>query len=409
MPRLKRDDALIVTRTGRLYTRPQFCILPNMIPQVTLAQIAEAAGVSSMTVSRALRNQPRLAKETRDNILRIAKELEYRPNPLVSTLMQYRRQRNQTQQGLVLAFLTCFPERGGWRKIKHHAELFEGAAEAARQRGYRLEEFWLREPGMTGRRMSEILYSRNIPGLLVPPLPYAFGHLRLEWERFSAVAVGYTLARPVLHRAVTDKFRGMRMAVHHLWKRGYRKIGLALRESMDNRVANQWVGAFLVERQHRPMGEFPMLVLPDHSWQQKALAEWFDTARPEVIVTHHEEVPEWLRAAGHSVPEEVGICHLNCPDEQFAGMNQHSQALGRAAIDLVVTLLQCNERGVPPAPQSILVDGVFQEGPTLMPHCPQIRLRKASLDRMRPSHAAEMSSLFALGSEKGGVEDIRGR
>jgi LacI family transcriptional regulator len=339
-----------------------------MIPQVTLAQIAEAAGVSTMTVSRALRNQPRLAKETREHILRIAKELDYRPNPFVSTLMRYRRQRSQSERGLVLAFLTCFPERGGWRKIKHHAELFAGAAEAARQRGFRLEEFWLREPGMTGRRMSEILYCRNIPGVLVLPLPYAFGHLRLEWEKFSAVTVGYTLARPVLHRAVTDKFRGMRMAVHHLWKRGYRRIGLALKESMDKRVANQWLGAFLVEQQHRATGHFPMLVLPDHNWHQKALIKWFEQSRPQVIITHHEEVLEWLRSGGHSVPEEVGVFHLNCPDEKFAGMNQHSAAVGRAAIDLLVTLLQCNERGIPTIPQSVLVEGVFQEGPTLIPH-----------------------------------------
>jgi LacI family transcriptional regulator len=354
---------------------------PGMIPQVTLAQIAEAAGVSSMTVSRALRNQPRLAKETRDNILRIARELDYRPNPLVSTLMQYRRQRSQTQRGLVLAFLTCFPEPGGWKKIKHHAELFDGAAKAARQRGFHLEEFWLREPGMSGRRMSQILYSRNIPGMLVPPLPYAFGHLRLEWEKFSAVAVGYTLARPILHRAVTNKFQGMRMAVHHLWKRGYRKIGLALKASMDQRVANQWVGAFLVEQQHRTVGQFPMLVLPDQSWEPKALVKWFEAARPEVIITHHEEVPQWLRENGHSVPEEVGVCHLNCPDEHFAGMNQHSEALGRAAIDLLVTLLQCNERGVPPVPQSVLVDGVFQEGSTLMHSCARHAISSEGLVR----------------------------
>lgn len=59
--------------------------------QVTLKQIALEAGVSVMTVSRALRNQPSSASATRQRIQQIAERLGYRPNPLVSALMSYRR------------------------------------------------------------------------------------------------------------------------------------------------------------------------------------------------------------------------------------------------------------------------------------------------------------------------------
>ena len=42
----------------------------------TLAEIAKVAGVSRMTASRALNNQPGVSAETREDILRIADEMQ---------------------------------------------------------------------------------------------------------------------------------------------------------------------------------------------------------------------------------------------------------------------------------------------------------------------------------------------
>lgn len=51
--------------------------MENRPPSV--ARIAEKCGVSPMTVSRALRDDPRVAKATRENVLRMAEQLGYRP------------------------------------------------------------------------------------------------------------------------------------------------------------------------------------------------------------------------------------------------------------------------------------------------------------------------------------------
>ena len=48
---------------------------------VTMKEIARRAGVSRPTVSRVLNDKPSLvAQETREKILRIARELNYQPN-----------------------------------------------------------------------------------------------------------------------------------------------------------------------------------------------------------------------------------------------------------------------------------------------------------------------------------------
>jgi LacI family transcriptional regulator len=54
---------------------------------VRMKDIAEALGVSIVTVSKALRNHPDIAIETRDRILARVKELNYRPNLMARSLV----------------------------------------------------------------------------------------------------------------------------------------------------------------------------------------------------------------------------------------------------------------------------------------------------------------------------------
>lgn len=340
----------------------------KLLKPVTLREVARQAGVSVMTASRALRNQANVSPATRDAVLKAAQDLGYRPNPLVSALMSYRRASRVFRDTLTIAFITSFSSRQTWKNSKINADFFEGASAACDRHGYKLEEFWLREPNMTGRRLSQILYHRNINGILVAPLPVALGHMRLEWDLFSAVALGYSLAFPRLHRAVNHQFRSIRIALRRLRKRGYQRIGLALRASIDERVEHHYIGGYLVdqnraEREHR----IPLHVVPDRDWTQKAFEKWYLKNKPEVIVTHHEEVLQWLSGMGVDVPNEAGVAHLNLPDRSgnFAGIYQNGPAVGVAAVDFLVAMLQRNERGIPALAHSILVEGTWLEGQTL--------------------------------------------
>lgn len=60
--------------------------VPHFPRTITIADVATAAGVSSMTVSKVLRGTGRIASETRDRVSRIADELGYVPNRLAGSL-----------------------------------------------------------------------------------------------------------------------------------------------------------------------------------------------------------------------------------------------------------------------------------------------------------------------------------
>src|ERR1700748_1389319 len=116
-------------------------------PSVHMEDIAFAAGVSRSTVSRALRNDPRLKSETCARVQKMAAELGYRPNPFVATLMADLQRKRRPSTSSTLAVVTPHPSREGWRRQNpSFVDYFEGAKERAASQGYALETFWLREP-----------------------------------------------------------------------------------------------------------------------------------------------------------------------------------------------------------------------------------------------------------------------
>src|SRR4051812_39557100 len=127
-----------------------------MSTNVTLQDVADRAGVHRSTVARALRDSPRISEPVRRRVQTLARQLGYRINPLVSALMQSRRT-GRTQKHLTIAYVTNCTTRNGWRPEHYdRPDFFPGAAQRARDFGYKIEAFWLAEPGMSSYRFCEI-------------------------------------------------------------------------------------------------------------------------------------------------------------------------------------------------------------------------------------------------------------
>jgi LacI family transcriptional regulator len=335
---------------------------------VRLQEIADKAGVCRATVSLALRNHPSLPLSTRQRIRQLADKLGYRPNPLVSTLMSLNRRAKATRpKHLTLAFVTAFSHRDPWN-FYLSADLITGAAASAEKQGYHLEEFWLGDLKMTTNRLSEILYQRGVPGMIIAPLSVPRGELEFDWSHFAAVAIGQTLAKPDLHRVSTNRFQAMRRAIRHLREKGYRRLGLAIDINQDARVDHQWAAAFEWEQQQSKAAQRTKLFLVENEdWTPRNFADWFKKNRPEVVLGYDPKIISWLTELGFSVPKEVGFVHLWNPDQsgKFAGLYHNPPAIGAAAVDFLTGMIQRNERGVPLNPQTSLLEARWVDGATL--------------------------------------------
>jgi DNA-binding LacI/PurR family transcriptional regulator len=331
-----------------------------------MQQIADKAGVSRMAVSLALRSSPKVSAKTAARIRGIAEELGYRPNPLVSALMTHLRQTRAVQRPTTIAYATAFPTADGWRKTGVLAQFHEGARKRAEALGYVLEEWWVRRPGMTEQRLCEILYTRDIHGLLVAPLPPGGGTLQLDWPKFSCATIGYSFGGAALHRVSNDQYGSILLALRTLAQLGYRRIGLALTREQDERVERHWTaGLFVHQAELAPERRVPPLLAVDAFAAE--FREWFRAHQPDAVVSLAGECQALLAEMGLRVPKDVGFAHLALTpaDAGVAGVDQHSELIGAAALDLVDTQLRRNERGTPAQRKTLLISGEWVPGATV--------------------------------------------
>jgi LacI family transcriptional regulator len=347
----------------------------------TIRAIAKAANVSPMTVSLALREHPSISPMTRERIRTLAKEMGYRPNPLVATLMSAMRANRPATYSATLALVTAYEQVAVAERASISARrVIEGIRHRAAELGYGLDDFSVREPGMTPRRLSDILHARGIPGLVLPGLPKAGGHLSLKWDRFAACAVGFTLVRPNLHRVVNHQYHTMRMAVRELTRRRYARIGLALWAGMNRRVDGTWLAAFLLHQNSIPAKRRVPPFLPEfftdkpnqsdfETQYRPQFVKWLHRHKPDAVVGIDPGMVRWMRESGFSVPGDAGFVHLDWAPElgDCAGVDQNHDLIGAAAVDITVAQLHRNERGIPAHPHVTMIESQWREGGTIRP------------------------------------------
>jgi DNA-binding LacI/PurR family transcriptional regulator len=344
--------------------------------RTTLADIAKVCGCSAMAVSLALRNHTSVSKKRRTEIRAVAKRLNYSPDPTLSALAAYRQAHYPKPAATPIAWVSNYPSRNFWIQPNHFVNhYFQGATQRAKEIGYHLEHFWLGEPGMTPQRLSKILYSRGISGILLTPQHRAFAHLNLDWDKFCAVTFGYSLARPRLHMTTSNQYRSMGMVMRKLRSLGYRRIGFMLLSIHDKRVIHNFYAAYLMELLRVPAKlQIPAFFVPESSQntEEKKL-KWFRAYRPEVVITSNGGgLDEILRSEGLRCPEDVGLVSLGTSDRRanetgriFSGTDENTEATGVAAMDLLVTLMHRNERGIPATPRTVLIDSKWVPGTTV--------------------------------------------
>ena len=338
---------------------------------VRLRDIAEKAGVSRMTVSLALRGDPRVSKETQALIQEIAAELGYQPNAKVSRAMAELAKSRHVEADERLAFLTSEKTEHRWKEWRHNVECYEGARKRALEYGYVLEPFWLRQPNHSPEETGRVLWARGIDGVMVAPLGNDFDQDGLrtfdfDWDKFSVVELAETLDEPRFDCARHDHFDGMLLALFSLESLGYRRIGLVLDSMLDVRTRHRWYSAYLLWKSVRGFSEELPVMFYDQ-FAVENVARGIHQMKLEALVSPRLTLGAELETAGFCVPEDIGVAGLDRPSDDksgLSGISQNTEAIGSAAADLLVGLVHRGEKGIPAFPSQKICDGLWVEGRT---------------------------------------------
>ena len=332
----------------------------------TLRELAKLANCSHVTVSLALRNDPRISASTRKRIGALAKRAGYRPDPHLAGLMDYLRASRARASQAVVAVIDFVHANYGEKGSPTTRRFLVGAGARAKKLGFKLERFLIGPEGLTMERLDGILKTRNIRGVLMAPATRARTKLTLDWSRLAAVELGRSLVEPVMHRACNHQAHTMQLALDALAARGYRRCGIYLTEGICARVDQTWLSTYLLHwhRAHTGTLPIPPLIRPD--WNEAEFTAWFRTHKPDAVVTINPPVLGWLRAARAAIPQKTGFALLDWSKEMgdVAGVDQNTENVGAAALELVVAQLAQHEYGVPRNPKTVLIEGSWRDGAT---------------------------------------------
>jgi LacI family transcriptional regulator len=184
-----------------------------MYEAITIKDIAKALGLSTSTVSRALRGSYEISSETKKLVIEYAEQYNYRPNPIALSLKE-RRSRS-------IAVVVC--------EIANNffSQAINGIESIAYNRGYHVIISQSHESYDREVVNVEHLASRSVDGLLVS-LSTETDHIEhfknLHEKGFPIVFFDRITNEIDTHKVVADNYKGAYDATQHLIDAGYTRI-----------------------------------------------------------------------------------------------------------------------------------------------------------------------------------------
>jgi LacI family transcriptional regulator len=173
----------------------------------SLQEIADKAGVSIATVSRALNDRAGVHPDTRERILRIAREMGYMPNVAAKGLA--------TSRTYTLGLITY--DRRPQPISSYHTKIVQGVDHEARQRGYHVITTFISSDMMADALRLPLIAEQRVDGLiLVGPALKASFIIQLYGSGIPIVLVDNLLSETNIDAVVCDNVGGTYRATRHL-------------------------------------------------------------------------------------------------------------------------------------------------------------------------------------------------
>lgn len=302
----------------------------------TQQDVASAAGVSVMTVSRVLGHRPGVSAATREKVLRAMSDVGFKvPASLGSWRIQRRSGRRRAPANVVLLtgrLPEDWPMQGAWTEVLAAARDRVTKSDAA-------FDIMVMNPrsGMTPDRVDQILCNRGVAGVLLGPGLAAADLQRLSLKHYALVALDLAAQDLAVDRVTVERLALMDRLFRTARDLGARRPALItgarplLRESL-------WTAAFCEAR--RFMVSSASHIAPFAAPSDPGrIEEWVRRNRPDFIFSSSVSVFEAARAGG--LLPAAQLCGLDLSPaflgERFSGTYPPMKQIAVTAVDLLLS------------------------------------------------------------------------
>ncbi len=306
------------------------------IMPVSLKDVAEKAGVSVATASRALADHPRISEATKGRVRRVAQELGYTPSAVARSLVK----RETQTLGVVTTTVTD----------PYAAQVVRAVEDAAEAAGYHL--LLVASHGLPRRELKalQMLYERRVDGIIVISArgteEYETPLGRMD---IPVVLVNGHIPNPRVRSVSANNRQGARLATEYMLDLGYERIAY-IGGPLQGQTAHHRLQGYMDALRGAGASPNPDLIFPGRGTAEdgrRALQAMFDLRHPPNAVVCYNDLTAFGVLAetwtnGIRVPEELAVIGFdNLPFSELTApplttVAQPTEEMGRTAVSLVL-------------------------------------------------------------------------
>lgn len=307
-----------------------------MKKNVTLKDIAEKVGVSSVTVSKALTDKDGVSDNVRKRIKEVASELGYKVSSSQNALGQ------SGNIGVIVAKKFIKDDANAF-----YLKIYQGIVQTlSRFRYYGILEI-IDAHNERGMVCPKLLEDKKVDGLII------LGQFQSDYIRMieecgvPIVLLDYYDKRLNLDSVISDSVYGSYRATNYLLSKGHTKIGFVGSIFSTNSIMDRYLGYYkalleakceikpewLIEDRNED-GEYIPLVLPEHNNMPTAFICNCDNISYILI--------KKLNQLGYRVPNDISVIGYDntilsiIPDLKLTTVDVNIEAMTESAIDLII-------------------------------------------------------------------------
>ena len=312
----------------------------NEIVPITMKDIARSLGVSVATVSRALKDNPRISAVQKKRIQQYAREHNFYPNVIGEALRHSKVQPMKVIGVIVPEFVHYY-----------FMSVLSGIEEQARARGYRVMVAQSNELYDKEVAICDDFYKNKVCGIIVSQAKDTkqYDHFeRLMKNGVPLVFYDRICTGVNCSRVVVDDYMGAFTAVTHLIDSGCRKIAF-YGSPMNMEISkNRYNGYHDALAKHGIKIVPPYIRICDNRSQAEAITPEILSMedRPDAFFAINDDTAIGIlytaKRMGFSVPEDISICgftngdRAKASDPMLTTVEQRGVIVGEEAVNILI-------------------------------------------------------------------------